>query len=213
MTRKIFLFVAAALLSVNTYAQQGNKPTAPAPPSTTPRLTEGKVMIIDTSAFADPKNGITRLSAAVAKVDAEFQQQGAELQKLKQQHDALIQDINKTKDLANPQATQQKVEQADALKRSLERKAEDGQLAYNKKMQEAVGGISSDILQSLNAFVQKRGITLLLDASKLQSALLYASAEIDITREFISEYNQQKPKAAFAPEILPNGATVLQAAK
>lgn len=113
------------------------------------------------------------------------------MQRLRQQYEGLTAEIGKTKDLANRQELQKKVDQAEGLKREIERKAEDAQIAYNKRVQEVVGPLTNEISQAINAFVKRRGITLLLDASKLQDALLYASNSIDVTREFIAEYNQQ----------------------
>lgn len=184
-------------VALPTAAQQSNRPAAPATPAQPSATTgENRIAIIDTGAFGDPKNGITRLTTAISKVQGEFQPQRAELQRLRQQYEGLTAEIEKTKDLANRQEFQKKVDQAEGLKREIERKAEDAQIAYNKRVQEVVGPLTNEISQAINAFVKRRGITLLLDASKLQDALLYASNSIEVTLEFIAEYNQQKPGTA-----------------
>lgn len=201
MTNRRFVSVVFFVLSivVLVHAQQPNRPTAPAATTTSApssNALNGKVAMINTAVFGDPKIGITRLSTTVSKVDGEFQTQRAELQKLQQQYTAILADIEKTKSLATPQELQRKADQAETLKRSIERKGEDAELSYKKRLQDAVEPLSIDIVQAMSAFAQKRGITLLLDASKLQGALLYAGGGVDVTQEFIAEYNQQKPGAA-----------------
>ena len=70
------------------------------------------------------------------------------------------------------------------------------QTAYNQRSEEAAAPILKDIRRSLELFSQSRGITVLLDTSK--SACLVgcdreSTVAIDVTQEFIAEYNRLNP--------------------
>nr|MBA3805749.1 OmpH family outer membrane protein [Acidobacteriota bacterium] len=152
--------------------------------------------LINTDFFADDKQGIGRLVNAVKKVDTEFTPRRNELQALKANMDKLTADIQATANVADPKTLQQKSDQLEAMKREYQRKGEDAQAAYNKRLQESVGPLYEDIGKSLDAFARSRGITLLLDAAKIGPAILAATDAMDVTRAFIAEYNSKNPATA-----------------
>jgi outer membrane protein len=88
------------------------------------------------------------------------------------------------------------LDQLEQLKKDGQRKQEDAQAAYNKKMQEALAPIYEDIGKSLDAFGKSQGITLLLDASKIAPAILSAAEASDVTKAFIAEFNSKFPATA-----------------
>ena len=169
--------------------------SAPASPASVPAT---KVALINTEMFADEKNGIVRMVAAIKRVENEFQAKKSELQQLQTRVSQLSDDIEKTKNVAAPQATQQKVDQLEALKKEGQRKQEDAQTAYNKRMQEQLAPIYDDIGKSLDAFGKAQGITLLLDISKIAPAILSAADATDVTRAFIADFNSKFPATAAA---------------
>src|SRR5215813_5178106 len=142
------LFLAALVAAVTTTslvaqtkpATQGAPPTAAAP-----NVPATKVALINTEMFADEKQGILRIVAAVKKIDGEFQPRRTELQQLQTRVQTLSDDIEKTKNVAAPAALQQKMDQLDQLKKEGQRKQEDAQAAYNKRMQEILAPIYEDI--------------------------------------------------------------------
>lgn len=189
----------AAITALPTFAQQ--RPAAAATPAAAASnapIPDSKIALINTDAFSDEKVGIGRLVNAMKRVDSEFTPRKNELQGIKTQIDKLTADIQSTQNVATPQQIAQKTEQLESLKRDFQRKGEDAQAAYNKKLQETVGPLYEDIGKSLDAFARGRGITLLLDAAKIGPAILAATDAMDVTRAFIAEYNSKNPATASA---------------
>jgi Skp family chaperone for outer membrane proteins len=198
---KLFRFIAAACLIaaslvISAGAQTAARPQ-PAPPAqgTAPAST-GRIAIIDSSAFSDEKAGIARVVNAMKTVDAQFQPVRTEVQGMQTRYQALVDDINKTSAVADPKTIQTKTDQADTLKRDIERRAQDAQISIKKRMDEVLGPLQEDVYNSLQAFAQSRGISIIIDASRVP--LIYAADSVDITKDFIAEYNRTKPATASA---------------
>ncbi|HEY0082186.1 MAG TPA: OmpH family outer membrane protein, partial [Pyrinomonadaceae bacterium] len=98
--------------------------------------------------------------------------------------------------VADPKTIATKTDQADTLKRDIERRAQDAQIAIKKRMDETLGPLQEDVYNSLQAFAQSRGISIIIDASRVP--LIYAADSVDITKDFIAEYNRTKPATASA---------------
>ncbi|HEX8138956.1 MAG TPA: OmpH family outer membrane protein [Pyrinomonadaceae bacterium] len=192
-----FLVAITALTAPAQQRPAAPAAAAPAAASNAP-VPASTVALINTDFFADEKSGITRLVAAVKKVDGEFTPRRTELQTLKAQIDKLTADIQATQSVATPQQIAQKQEQLESLKRDYQRKGEDAQAAYNKRLQESVGPLYEDIGKALDAFARARGITLLLDTAKIGPAILAAVDAMEVTRAFIADYNSKNPATASA---------------
>ncbi len=188
----------AAITALPAFAQRPAAATATPAAASNAAIPDSKIALINTDFFADEKQGIGRLVNAVKKVDAEFTPRRNELQTLKANMDKLTADIQATANVATPQTLQQKQEQLEGMKREYQRKGEDAQAAYNKRLQESVGPLYEDIGKNLDAFARARGITLLLDAAKIGPAILSATDTMDVTRAFIAEYNSKNPATASA---------------
>jgi Skp family chaperone for outer membrane proteins len=203
---KLNNLIAAALLvaSVTLFpasAQQPAKPAAAAP-SASVAIADAKLALIDTSEFSNDKTGITKFVNAVKGVNREFEPRQNELKGLRDRYQALVDEINKLSSGANPAlpatAVQTKVDQAEGMKKDIERKAEDANAAYNKRLNEVLGPIYQDIAKSIDAFAKARGISIVLDSGKLQDAgvILVANPSVDITSAFIADYNSKNPATA-----------------
>lgn len=201
-----FTFLAA-ITALPAYAQTNARPAAgasantAAPAAGSAAVPESKIALINTEAFADEKQGITRLVAAVKKVDGEFTPRRTELQGLRTGMDKLTDELSKIQQgqgVVSPQSIQQKQEQLDQMKRDMERKTQDAQIAYNKRLQEVVGPIYDEIGKALDAFGRSRGITMMLDSSKLAPAIIMAQDTMDITRAFIADFNSRPATASAA---------------
>ncbi|HYO99022.1 MAG TPA: OmpH family outer membrane protein [Pyrinomonadaceae bacterium] len=195
---KLFRFIAAALFVAASLVTSASAQTAAArpQPAAGTSATAGRIAVIDSSAFSDEKQGIGRVVNAMKSVDAQFQPVRTEVQGMQTRYDALVADIQKTKDVADPKTINTKVDQADALKRDITRKTEDAQNLIQKRMQEVLQPLQEDVYNSLQAFAQQRGISIIIDASRVP--LIYAADSLDITKEFIAEYNRAKPATASA---------------
>jgi Skp family chaperone for outer membrane proteins len=199
---KLFRFIAAACLvaaslviSVGAQTAARPQPAAPAQGGAAPAST-ARIAIIDSSAFSDEKAGIARVVNAMKTVDAQFQPIRTEVQGMQTRYQALVDDINKTSAVADPKTIATKTDQADTLKRDIERRAQDAQIAIKKRMDETLGPLQEDVYNSLQAFAQSRGISIIIDASRVP--LIYAADSVDITKDFIAEYNRTKPATASA---------------
>jgi Skp family chaperone for outer membrane proteins len=198
----------AVLVPVTAAAQQPatGRPAAPAaqrPPAASPTappntgaIADGKIAIIDTEAFADPKTGITRLVSAFEVVNREFKPRSDELQKLRAQYEQLGKDIEATRTLEDQKARNAKIEQAEALKKDIERKTQDAQSAYQKRLRDATEPIYKDISPALQAFARQRGVNVIFDVSKLGEVMFVVNDTVDLTRAFITDYNQRNPVTA-----------------
>lgn len=199
---KIFRAIAAvaffAAISAGTVLAQpkpSSPTTTPAQPQTSGPLPEAKIALVDTDAFLDEKAGITRLVAAAKKVESEFQPRRTELTNLQQQIDKATADLQKVQAVQDPKLSVQQQDKIDQMKKDLQRKGEDAQAAYQKRLQDMLGPVYEDIGKALDAFAKARGITLVLDVTKIQG-ILSASDSMDITRSFIADFNSKNPATA-----------------
>lgn len=192
-------FVTAIAVSPTLAQQQRPAQTAAPAPATASQVNipESKVALINTEAFADEKQGIIRIVTAMKRVESEFQPRRTELQQLQVKVTQLTDDIQKTMPVAAPKDIQTKQETLDQLKKDAQRKGEDAQAAYNKRMQDVLSPIYDDLGKALDTFAKSRGITLLLDVSKIGPAILNNPPEaMDVTRAFIAEFNTKFPATA-----------------
>ena len=185
-------FFAVLVAQVAAQTRPGTQPTAPA---TSANIPDSKIALIDSSAFSDEKQGIVRLVAAIKRVNSEFQPKQAELQTFQQQIDKATADYNKVAPMQDPKLNQQQADKIERMKKDMQRKGEDAQAAFDKRMQEVLGPISEDISKALDAYAKSRGITLILDVTKFQG-IVSASDSLDITRAFITEFNSKNPATA-----------------
>lgn len=206
---RISLIAAAALLMVflvvHTNAQQQARPGTQSPTAAAtgnpPNIPSSKVALVNTDAFQDEKVGITRLVNALRGVEREFQPRKTDLDNLRNNITRVTEEINKAAQagsVVDPRSLQQKNDQLDSMKRDFERKGQDAQLAFNKRVQEVAGPIYDDIGKELDEFAKQHGITLMLDSAKLAPAIIMATDSMDITLAFIAAYNRKNPGTAAA---------------
>jgi outer membrane protein len=198
---KSFRFIAAAFalaasLVISASAQTPAARTPAATPAAGGTTATGRIAVIDSSAFSDDKAGIARVVNAMKSVDAQFQPVRTEVQGLQTRYQTLATEIEKTATVAKPQEIQAKTDQAETLKRDIERKTQDAQLAIQKRMQEVLGPLQEDVYNTLQAYAQQRGISVIIDVSRVP--VIYFADTVDITKEFITEYNRTKPATASA---------------
>ncbi|HZH91154.1 MAG TPA: OmpH family outer membrane protein [Pyrinomonadaceae bacterium] len=197
---KLFRLIAAACLIAASLVISAGAQTAARPQPAAPTqggaasASTGRIAIIDSSAFSDEKAGIARVVNAMKTVDAQFQPVRTEVQGMQTRYQALVDDINKTSAVADPKTIATKTDQADSLKRDMERRMQDAQISIKKRMDEVLGPLQEDVFNSLQAFAQQRGISIIIDASRVP--LIYAADSVDITKDFITEYNRTKPATA-----------------
>jgi outer membrane protein len=194
----------AAMIAVSASAQTrpaGTTPARPAAPqATTPAsnapVPDSKIAFIDTGAFGEEKGGITRFVNAMKALEREFKPRQDELNTIQNRIKALADEIGKTQSVADPKTIQAKQDEGERLQRDLKYKQDQADADFKKRYTDVVGPISTDIGNALTAFANQRGITMILDISKLLPAVLTVSPAMDVTQAFITEYNSTHPATA-----------------
>ncbi len=170
-----------------------------------------KVAVIDTSAFADEKQGITKFVNAFKQLNGEFKQSGDSLSQMQQRGQTLAQEIEKLQNSPAPVAPETiraKTDEYQKLQIDFKRKQEDLQAAYNKREAELVGPVRQDIGNAMRDFMTQKGIDLIVDPSRDDKGFVIMwGPKTDVTDEFIKFYNTRlatpaKP-ATTAPAAKP----------
>jgi len=159
------------------------------------------VAIVDSGEFTDQKTGITRVVAALAQLDIKNQGLTKELKDMQTRLQNLRTDIQNKSLVQDPKVTAQQTDQAEKLELELKRKAEDAQAAAAREMQTAIGPLQVDIQNAMSAYAKAHGIFLVIDANRVP--LIYADDSIDITKDFIAEYNKTHPATGPATPARP----------
>jgi len=147
----------------------------------------------------DAKTGILKFTTVVTRLNGEFQRAKDDLTALRTRGETLESEINKLRDAPagtpiDQPALQTKVDQLEQLKKDIQRKAEDAQVAYNKRRDELFQPLQIEIAKALEAFAKARGINAVIDGAAVP--LLYFEESTNITRAFIADFNSKNPATA-----------------
>ena len=80
-----------------------------------------------------------------------------------------------------------------SLEREFKGKSTEDKATFQKRYEETINPIASDISKALDQFAVQRNITLTLNISKLQPAILTIDPATDVTESFIADYNSKHP--------------------
>jgi outer membrane protein len=208
--------MAVALLTVAAAQQAFGQPAQPKPQAptaqpqtpatqTTVNVPVGKIAVIFSAAFQDPKVGIAKFVALQNQLTNEFKKPQDDLNQAAQRVQTLQDEITKLQSSVapvDPKSIQAKIDQLDQLKKDSQRKLEDTQALYQKRRQEVFGPLQDDVGKALDAYAKARGITMVIDASQIEG-ILYAAESMDITQAFINEFNSKNPATASATTPRP----------
>ena len=180
---KVFLIAVAAVAfaAVTILAQTQTRPAA----------TPVNIAVIDSSAFSDDKNGIARVMAAMQQIEAKFTPLRAELRGMRDRLNTMKADLQKKRAIQDAATTAKQAEDANRLEIEIKRKAEDAQTSYQRESLAAIDPLQQDIGNALTAYAQSKGISLLIDANRVP--IIYAASSLDITKDFIADYNRIHP--------------------
>ena len=198
----------AAILAVSASAQTrpagGGAPQATAPAATaSANVPESKIAYIDTSEFADEKTGITRYVSVMKTLEREFKPRQDELNTMQTRIKTIADEISRLTSAGgaspvDPKTIQAKQDEGEKLQRDLKYKKEQADADFARRYQEVIRPVSQDIMTALNSFAQARGITMILDISRMGEAVLTVNQNMDVTKAFIAEYNAKNPATASA---------------
>jgi len=187
LTTVLFL---AFIVSVKAQVRQSVNPTS-VPATTTSTAAASLFAVIDSGAFSDDKAGISRVITVMNGVDQKVEPLRKEISNLQNQLNALQADIQKKQATESQAVLGRMSDQAKSLELQIKRKTEDGQSQFQRELSTALQPLQADITNALNAFAQSRGILMIIDSNRVP--VIYAHATIDITKDFIAEYNRTHP--------------------
>lgn len=212
--KRLFLICAALTLTTISVLGQTRPQTTPARPTPTPvprpaatpaatnaPVPDSRIALIDTSMFGDEKNGIWRYVDAAKSVQAEFKSRTDDLQNIQNRLNALATEIQTLMKAPVPdqKTIQAKQQQGTALQDEGKTKKDRLDEDLNKRYEQVIAPVSSQIGAYMDQFARQRGITMTLDASKLLPAILTAVPAVDLTQAFINEFNSKNPRTATPP--------------
>lgn len=181
-----------SLISLNLLVQAQSRMVASTTLSNTaPVAAAGPIGVIDSSLFSHDKEGILRVVAAMNQVEQKFEPLRKEINGMRDRLIQMQKDIN-----SNPSqpTLAQKTEAAGQLEVQIKRKAEDAQSDFQKQLNAALEPLQTDINNALNTYAQSKGIMVIIDSSRVP--IIYVHQSVDITKDFIAEYNRTHPATA-----------------
>ena len=149
------------------------------------------IAVIDTVAFTDQKLGINRLLSAMRQLQARYEPVRVELVGMRNRLEAMRFDIQRNKGIQQPRLIAQQTAEADRLDLQIKQKAEEAEANYNRDRLATIAPLLKDVTNALSAYAEAKGITLLFDMT--QVPVLFSAPHVNITREFIGEYNRTHP--------------------
>ena len=170
----------------------------PAQPKSTPvakTVESARVAVINSAAFLDEASGIKQLVRAAQNLQNEFTSTESELSLLNEKLRTIAGEINRLRSdpVGNAKALTDNQNEGQKLQQELQAKQQAAQAAFGKRQQELQGPIAAEIGKELRAFAKARDISILLDASKLEGALLDFKPDLDLTTDFIAAFNANHP--------------------
>ena len=193
-------FAMIALLSLVAFAQ-----VTPQPPRSTPQNppasaggsgAQGKIAIINVAAF---RVGIGEFKTTLEALNKEFEPKNNELAGLQKQIDDLKNKVqNPGAQPVQPSVRNGWIEQGAELEKTLKRKSEDYQSLFQRRGQEMVGPIMEKINKFLDQYCQQRNIVMVLERQVAENSelLVWLRPDVEITEDFINEYNKANPSSA-----------------
>ena len=192
----ITFIVSVVMVSVHAQARLMSSPAKSQPP-----IAAAPVAIIDSGVFTDEKTGITRVIVALKQLNSRFDPVNNELKGMQSRLNTLRTDIQTKQATQSPNLTQQQADQASQLELQIKRKSEDARSDYQKQMAAVLEPLQKDIANALTAYAQSHAILLIIDVNRVP--VIYVHDSIDITKDFVTEYNRTHPAGTPAAPARP----------
>lgn len=159
-----------------------------------------KIAVINTFDFQTREGnpGITKYVAALKRVDDQIKPLETELETMATKINNLKKEIetlqksaaNSTVPVSNNTVTN-KIEEYNNLGREYKFKEENAKARLQSLQNSVMGPVLSDIAKAMQEYATKNGLTMILDAAKLDQAglILAFDRKFDVTDDFIKFYN------------------------
>jgi len=199
MIRFMLATLAVALFSMAAAAQ--TSPLAPQQAKPPAVLPKGKIACVNTTIFQEK---VAEFRSRIDALNRQFEGRVKEVQTLADKITALENTLKSQSAVLTPARVAEQTEQLEAMKKEYQRKAEDLQADAGRARDKAFQPISAKLGKFAEDYTAKHGIVLLVDvANAVQSGtLLWVDPRVDVTQDFINEYNKANPAPA-APAATP----------
>jgi outer membrane protein len=159
---------------------------------------KGKIAFVNTGIFQEQ---IAEFKSRVEALNRQFEPRVRELQSKGERVAALENTLKTQGGVLPPAKLAETNEQLEREQREFKRKQEDLEADGNKAKEQLLGPIREKLSKFVEAYTQKRGITMLIDlANAIQSnTLVWYDPRADITQDFVTEYNKANPVPGPAP--------------
>ena len=198
-------WIAAAVLATTVQAtalaQQPTSPVAPRAGAATAPV-DGKVAVIRSGEFYER---ILELKVKQDQVRGKYQPRITELEKLGNQIETMANDIKSKEKVVPADKLQQMAEELNRLQTNYKRQGEDLQAEIQREGEAAIKPVRAKILDFAKAYSAQRNIVLILDKAGIQQSgtVAWVAEAIDITDDFVSEYNKANPVPGAAAPARP----------
>jgi Skp family chaperone for outer membrane proteins len=155
-------------------------------------IPDGKIAVLNTNLFPTQ---IGELKQKYDQVEVQFKDRSTRLEQLRQQLAAKESELA-TKGPALPAERQRDLQlEIEELKKRGTRELEDLQQDYGKAIEATTKPVRDKLFQFMQNFAVQRSIVMIIDLpGAAQSGMLaYWAPPVDITQDFITEYNKANP--------------------
>lgn len=135
-----------------------------------------------------------------ADLERKFQPRQDQLKALNTEVDTLTKQLQAQGTTLSEAQRNEKAAAIDAKKKKLDRDAEDARTDFQQQMNDIYQGLASKVYDSMQAYAEQQGFTLILDISEQQSPVLYATQSTNITKAVIDAYNVKSGVPAPPPQ-------------
>lgn len=141
-----------------------------------------------------------------ADLEKKFQPRQDQLKTLSDQVDTLSKQLQAQQATLSDAQRSEKANAIDVKKKQLDRDAEDARTDFQQQMNDIYQGLASKVYDSMQAYAEAQGFTLVLDISEQQSPVLFATQSTNITKAVIDAYNVKSGVPAPPPQAAGSAA-------
>jgi outer membrane protein len=153
---------------------------------------KGRIAVINTALLQER---VAEFKAKIDSLNQQFEPRNKDLQSLADRINALETTIKSQSQVLSPARISEMTDQLEQMKREYRRKAEDLQADAERASNQIMNPIREKLRNFLQFYAARRGINIIIDLANAFEAntLLWFDPRIDITEDFISEYNKANP--------------------
>jgi outer membrane protein len=140
-----------------------------------------------------------------ADLEKKFQPRQDRLKALSDEVDSLTKQLQAQGATLTDAQRNEKANAIDVKKKKLDRDAEDARTDFQQQMNDVYQSLASKVYDSMQAYAEQQGYTLILDVSEQQSPVLFAAQGSNITKAVVDAYNVKSGVPAPAPQPAATG--------